>query len=134
MFRSKAFIVFTHLLSWLIFISLPLLFLNQQSEQEQFNRVIRTSEYWLFYGIYIALFYLHGNLLLPYLFIRKRYIAYVGIIIILFTAVYYLRPFDNLIARVSRVSERKPEFRPPPDSNMPPPADRQLPPPPFRPG
>jgi len=132
MFRSKAFTFFTHVLCWLLFFSLPVLFLNQRSETEQFTAVIKTAPYWLFYGCYILLFYLHASVLLPYLFLKKRYFSYSFSILILFTAFYFLRPFDTLISHVSRteIGSRPPGA--PPATDRPFPPDRRDLPPPVR--
>ncbi|RDC64338.1 sensor histidine kinase [Adhaeribacter pallidiroseus] len=130
MFRSKAFTLFTHALCWLLFFSLPLLFLNQRSETEQFTAIIQTLAYWLFYGCYIGLFYLHGYVLLPRFFLQKKYFAYAGLLLLLFTAVYFLRPFDNLISHVSRIAPAKPVTGPFSDKRPVPPLN-QPPPPPF---
>ena len=89
------------------------------------------SEYWIFYGFYIFLFYFHAHVLLPYLFIRKKYIAYIGILILLFTIVYNLKPFHKLVEGQKDTSASHPNFKPPPGKPMPfPGSKRALPPPP----
>lgn len=128
MFRSKAFTIFTHVLCWFLFFSLPLLFLSQQSNSEQLIGILRTPEYWIFYGYFIFLFYFHAHVLLPYLFLRKKYILYIGMLILLFTAVYYLKPFHNLIESGKRTSTESWDFKPPPGKPIPSSGNRELPP------
>ncbi|PSR52037.1 hypothetical protein AHMF7605_00135 [Adhaeribacter arboris] len=132
MFQSRAFTIFTHILGWFLFFSLPVFFLNQRSETEQFWSVIKTTPYWFFYGCYIFLFYFHTLVLLPRLFFKKKYFTYTAILLLLLLGFYFLRPFDRLISGVSRGTEisRRPG---PPDRSSFPFLERQIPPP-FPPG
>ncbi|MCC9136098.1 sensor histidine kinase [Pontibacter silvestris] len=99
MFRSKAFSVVTHIIGWTLFMCLPVFFLSHEAGKEQLVLVLSSPAYWKFYGCYIFLFYFHTYLLVPYFFFQKKYVSYAAVILVLFIAVFFLRPFDNLIAR-----------------------------------
>ncbi|QNF32107.1 histidine kinase [Adhaeribacter swui] len=130
MFRSKAFTFFTHAICWLFFFSIPVLFINQRSESELFTDILKTGPYWLFYGCYILLFYLHGYVLLPRFFLRKKYVAYGSILLLLLTGVYFLKPFDTLITKISRTADLNRNPNREPDGLRPgPPPDRRAAPP-----
>jgi hypothetical protein len=53
---------------------------------------------WLSFIIYIFIFYLHTYFLLPKLYFQKRYILYALSLLLLASAVFFLRPFDRLMA------------------------------------
>ena len=132
LFRSKAFVIFTHGLCWLLFFSLPMLFLNQENDNGPIIDFLKLPEYWIFYGIYISLFYFHGHVLFPFLFLQKKYLSYILILILLFTVVFQLKPFHYLLQNAKHTSAK------PPNSNLPPGGrpkpfpsnNRRLPPPP----
>ncbi|WP_247235006.1 sensor histidine kinase [Telluribacter sp. SYSU D00476] len=125
MFRSRSFIIITHIIGWLLFISLPVFFLSHDGRSRRIISIVSSPTFWLFGVCYIVLFYFHTYWLIPRLFIRRRYLTYTAIVIALFGGIFLLKPFDMLISRVGR--------RGPPPRHAPHPgADptRRMPPPP----
>jgi two-component system, LytTR family, sensor kinase len=105
MFRSKAFIILSHLLGLLFFFSIPVIFLGQQMSGQDLAEVLGTWQFWGFCGFYVFLFYFNSYWLIPRLFLRKKYWAYAGVMVLLFTGVYLLKPFDQLVSYLSRRSD-----------------------------
>ncbi|WP_315817241.1 hypothetical protein [Paraflavitalea speifideaquila] len=56
MYRVKTSAIVTHVTGWLIFLSLPLLFIAGQSGKEQALATIATYWYWLLFGTFIVVF------------------------------------------------------------------------------
>lgn len=79
--------------------ALPLLFLNGGPDSSPGNSlwVLKDSSYWLFCFTYIALFYINVYFLIPRLLLKRKYIQYSFILLLLFASVYFLKPFDRLM-------------------------------------
>jgi two-component system LytT family sensor kinase len=79
--------------------------------------------YLLFCAVYISVFYLHTELLIPILFLHKKYITYGMALLVLVTAVFIIKPFDKLVSQ-NRIGEQSihqglREFdRPPPPGSQ----------------
>ncbi|HJP62129.1 MAG TPA: sensor histidine kinase [Mucilaginibacter sp.] len=76
--------------------ALPVLFINA-GEQNNVQLLLSSPFYWLFCATYIFLFYLNAYLLVPVLFLTKRYTAYGLIALGLLTGTYFLQPYDHLL-------------------------------------
>lgn len=117
----------------------PLVFLNSYGQDSSIWSLLQKPSYWLFCFTYIFLFYSNAYYFIPVLFLKKKYVLYSIITLILLGSVYYLQPFDKLIrSSENRVNDRMP---PPEHPFGPPPADYPKqgghppegpPPPPFR--
>jgi two-component system LytT family sensor kinase len=123
MSRFKIFIVTIHIAGWLLFMAFPLLFLNG-GENSSAISVLKNYSYWLFGGTYIILFYINGYLLIPRLFLRKKYIDYAILVFVLFSCVYLIKPYDKLVRNTethANISspEGGPEFGTPPQGSSP---------------
>jgi two-component system LytT family sensor kinase len=98
MSRFKVFSVIIHIAGWLLFMAFPLVFLNSWG---QYNTSIvsflQKPAYWTFCITYVALFYCNAYLLIPLFFLKKRYVIYSIICIVLLGCVYMLHPFDSLL-------------------------------------
>jgi hypothetical protein len=139
MSRFKAFSVIIHIAGWLLFMAFPLVFLNSYGQDSSIWSLLQKPSYWLFCFTYIFLFYSNAYYFIPALFLKKKYVLYSIITLILLGGVYYLQPFDKLVrSSENRVDDR---MTPPERPFGPPPADyskqgRQPPegppPPPFR--
>ncbi|MBO9562414.1 MAG: histidine kinase [Niastella sp.] len=138
MSRVKTPAVVTHITGWLIFLSLPVLFMAGQAGKDRAFDTLFSPWYWLLFGSYSIVFYLHTYFLFPKLYLGKRIIAYISIISLLLAGVYLLRPFDRLFTQVSHfdrgmMDEGRPrpqfeEMRPPaPDFDARPPMPRREP-------
>lgn len=123
MSRFKIFIVTIHIAGWLLFMAFPLLFLNG-GENSSAISVLKNYSYWLFGGTYIILFYINGYLLIPRLFLRKKYIDYAILVFVFFSCVYVIKPYDKLVRNTEiradiSSPEGGPEFGPPPQGSSP---------------
>lgn len=114
MFQMRAYNVIIHIAGWLIFLSLPLLFMTGQNEGRQILSILSSSYYWWFGLCYIFLFYFHTYFLVPQLFLKKKFIGYVAILVLLLVLVFYVKPFDMLFTNAPRAGGT-----PPPVGDMP---------------
>lgn len=98
MVNSKAFKIVIHVAGWLLFMAFPLFFLNGGPASNSANSflVLKEYPYWLFCLTYIVLFYVNVYFLVPNLLLKRKYLQYSLIILLLFTCVYFLRPFEKL--------------------------------------
>lgn len=95
MFKFKAYQIVLHIAGWLLFMAFPLLFIN--GGQNNLFLILGNPHYWLFCFTYIFLFYLNSYLLIPRLFLKKRYVLYSAIVLAFLAGTYYLKPYDRLI-------------------------------------
>lgn len=110
MFKFRACQVVLHIAGWLLFMALPLLFLN--GGQNNVLPLLGNPLYWLFCGTYIFLFYFNAYLLMPGLFLKKKYALYSIVILFLLAGTYYLKPYDHLM-RSTRREAQPPQFQSP---------------------
>lgn len=125
MFRNKVSVIIIHISCWLIFISLPLLFISGYPGSEgPWWELMLTTRYWTFVLVYMLLFYGNTYLLIPQLFFRKKAVSYFSLLLLLMILVYYLRPFDRLLGHNDQPGSPRMERRePPPGAFGPPPPD-----------
>ena len=98
MSRFKAFSVIVHIAGWLLFMAFPLLLLTNRWQQDTITwSLLQKPSYWLFCGTYILLFYSNAYFFIPHLFLKKRYVLYGIVVLLLFSGVHYLQPFDKLL-------------------------------------
>src|ERR1035438_3591785 len=101
--KSKVLTIFIHITAWIIFFSLPFIFLpsplhGSAALKTQYFYFLKflTSNIFL-----IFIYYFHSNFLLPRLFFRKRYILYGAIVVSLFllfifyTDLFLQSPYQN---------------------------------------
>jgi two-component system LytT family sensor kinase len=96
MLRLKAFSIVLHIAGWLLFLMLPLLFM-ENGQQGTLPGMLYSLPFLSFCVCYISLFYLNTYYLIPEYFIRKKYVTYFACVVLLFIGVFYLRPFDKLM-------------------------------------
>jgi len=96
MLRLKAFSIVLHIAGWLLFLMLPLLFM-ENGQGSNWAGTLYSPPFVRFCVCYISLFYINFSYLIPDYFIRKKYTAYFLCIALLFAGVFYLRPFDRLM-------------------------------------
>src|SRR6201995_3076751 len=107
MLRSKFTTFFIHAAGWLVFLVFPLLFMNRtQDNSSSTYYIVLSPYYWLFCITYIVLFYLNAWYLVPQFVFKKRYLYYGSIVVLLIVCVYFLRPYDNLLAHNLRPSAK----------------------------
>lgn len=98
MSRFKVFSVVIHIAGWLLFMAFPLVFLNSRSLYDtSITSFLQKPAYWVFCTTYIALFYSNAYLFIPQFFLKKKYLIYSIICVVLLGSVYLLRPFDKLL-------------------------------------
>ncbi len=102
MFKLRAYEVVLHIAGWLLFMALPLLFIN--GGQNNALLLLGKPIYWLFCGTYVFLFYFNAYLLIPRLFLKKKYVLYSIVILALLGGTYYLKPYDQLMRSSRRES------------------------------
>ncbi len=100
-FKTPTF--FIHVAGWLLFLTFPLLFIN--NEQSGFSSLLLLSSpyYWLFCLTYILLFYINALVLIPQLIFKRKYFAYGISVILLFASVYFVQPYNNLLSHNTTV-------------------------------
>jgi hypothetical protein len=122
--RTKFINIISHVAGWLLFFILIIGFLSN-SPGEKSNTIFSNllAAPLLFFGFtYLVLFYLNYFLFIPQLYLKKKYILYFPVILILFVAVYFIKPFDRLMhlnpppGQMARVENRT-DDRPPPDGS-----------------
>lgn len=125
MLRQKKLSISMHVLGWVLFMSLPILFMSEWYRGESMFRLVKSPYYWLFFSCYALVFYLNTKVLFPLLFLEKQYFGYSLCLLILFTGILLLKPFDKLVSekmlRQQGFEESSAErHRPHPAENPPP--------------
>ncbi|NEU09357.1 histidine kinase [Flavihumibacter sp. R14] len=95
MFRYKPYTLYSHLIGWLIFMSLPVIFIARDF-QAALN-IVQSPSYWFFCGLFMLIFYLNLAYLIPALYLRGKYFAFILSSLLLLSVVYLARPFDHLM-------------------------------------
>src|ERR1044072_6187000 len=85
-----------HLLGWVLFFGLIIGFVSYPPGRG-FNFSFSRPSFLLFATIYVSLFYGNAYLLIPKLYLHRRYLFYFAVVTLLLLAVYSLQPFDRLI-------------------------------------
>jgi hypothetical protein len=103
--KNKSLTLLAHAAGWILFLSLPVLFITGQRDGKDFFTVITAPPTLLFVLVYTAIFYLHTYLLLPYLYASRKYIWYAVTVVALLIIVFLIRPFDRMVNYISRDHE-----------------------------
>lgn len=98
-YKFKVYKIVIHVAAWLLFMALPLFFLNGGPDSTVSNslQILKEPYYWLFCFTYISLFYINVYFLIPRLLLKRKYFQYSIITLLLFSCVYFLKPFDKLM-------------------------------------
>jgi two-component system, LytTR family, sensor kinase len=126
MLPVKTSAVIAHIAAWLLFISLPVLFVSSQSGNNDFWEMAGSPYTWLFFATYLFIFYLNTWFLLPLLYVKKKYVLYGVTVLVLLAGVWLLQPFDRLVSnRHPNMADARPGpspemFREPPPFKPPP--------------
>jgi len=118
----KSVVILFHLVAWLLFFGL-IIASSAINRQNSFTEIL-SPPFLLFYLTYLIVFYLNELLLLPKLYLKKKYIVYTALIAGLLLSVTLLQPFDNVI-KGQRTSFESMRHRPIPHGF--PPTGLQLP-------
>jgi two-component system LytT family sensor kinase len=90
--------IIIHLVGWLIFLSLPVLFLASGPSNLSNNRPFIFLDILLFFGCYFFLFYFNTYFLIPKLYLGKQYFLYFLIVLLMLVVIGFLKPFSRLLA------------------------------------
>ena len=127
MVLSRITAILAHIISWLLFFSLIISFDSLASPYPPTVAEFLSVPYLFFYGTYLSIFYVNYHVLVPGLYLRRQYMLYVAVIVLLLLAVYLTQPFDQIF------NQNGPDFSSPPERGMtggpPPPRAEPFPPP-----
>ncbi len=110
----------THIAGWILFLSLPILFVGNQSGGSDFWSILFSLNALLFFLTYVGIFYLNSYFLIPQLYAKRRWLLYGLSLLIILTGVWALRPYDRLINKMSDRPAEEFNRRPPPERFQPP--------------
>jgi hypothetical protein len=116
-------VVIAHIAAWMLFLSLPILFVNGQAGLSGIASLLSSPYTWLFFITYISIFYLNTWVLLPRLYQKKKFFLYAVTLFAILVAIWFLKPFDRLIS-----SRNIPGMMMEPRPTPPPAHSRKLPP------
>lgn len=102
--RIRGYFIAMHCLCWLIFFSIPALFVAGQSDSINLLTLFSNSA-WLFFLVFVVIFYFHTYLFFPRLYFRKKYLLYFIALFAMAASVIITSPYD----RVARISHRNHE-------------------------
>ncbi len=114
-------IFLTHFIGWLIFLSLPAIFIFSLHKNDTHIYVGNDIFHWSLFSIFIFIFYLHTYWLFPQYLVQKKYPAYFTLLVLMLLLVLVVKPFDKLAANGENHFPEK--FSPPPPA-----AERPAPP------
>lgn len=92
--KTKVVTVLTHIIAWVIFVSLPYIFRPKPMmgpDMQEPMQAYFIARYLLFNVFLISLFYLHALWMLPRLMNKKYYIQYLGLVIVLCVLFMWMR-------------------------------------------
>jgi sensor histidine kinase YesM len=115
MLKVKVYTYLLHLAAWLLFMALPLLFLNDRGQNSNYLLLLSQPYYWLFGATYITLFYFNTLLLIPAFLLKKRYLVYASILVVLLGLINILQPYDKLLMSSEGSFPAFRHHRPPPN-------------------
>jgi len=123
--KNRLTLAIAHAAGWIIFFSLVLGFLYNSPEVRNVFHIALSWPFLAFCVVFLFVFYFNTYLLIPKLYLEKKYTVYFIIVLALFATVYIIRPFDDLMGHFAR---QGPAIRPPghgPGMEAPPGGDPQ---------
>ncbi|MBL7744438.1 MAG: histidine kinase [Chitinophagaceae bacterium] len=100
--------IIPHIAGWAFFFSLVLGFVYRAPDLESPLRIILSLPFLVFCLIFLFLFYFNTYVLIPRYYLEKKYVIYAAVILLLFAAVYMIKPFDDLMSEFNRRSSGPP--------------------------
>lgn len=97
--KSRLLTIVGHVAGWIFFFSLVIGFLSNGPGQG--NTVwssLLSPPFLIFYSVFLFLFYINYLVLIPALFLEKKYLLYFTITLAMLAAVFFIKPFDGLIS------------------------------------
>ena len=115
MTREKFLPILAHGTGWLLFFGLLAGFLYNANPDMSIFSLLLNPVFILFGILYISSYYFNTLVLVPFLYLRKKYLLYFSIILVLLLLVAIFKPFDRLIHEYSSISRMPiPGSQPPP--------------------
>ena len=96
MHKINAAIFIAHIVGCLIFLSAPLLFIIKWSNGQDIFDILFSTGYLVFCVTFLTVFYLNAYLLVPFFYLKKKFLAYAAIILLMLFVVFMIKPFDLL--------------------------------------
>lgn len=106
--------IIAHVAGWGLLLILVLGFAYRAPGGSNWMHSVFSWPFVLFAAVYISLFYLNIHVLIPAFYLRRRFLLYFSIILLLLAGVSILRPFDRLMKRFPRVDRVENNFNAPP--------------------
>lgn len=110
MFRSRRTSIVAHLVGWLLFLGLPLLFVTQQEGGIVFAKSLISPRSWLFLLVYVFIFYINTLYLIPQYYFKKKLSIYLICLLVGLVSIFYLQPFERLIYHPLETQRGRPPF------------------------
>src|SRR3990170_5410534 len=100
--RNKITLIIAHAAAWIFFYSLMLGFLSNSPGSPNIFNIVFSWPFLVFCIVYLFIFYVNTYLLIPRLYLEKKYSLYFISVLLLFAAVYFIQPFDDLMSHFTR--------------------------------
>jgi len=95
--------IIAHVAGWGLLLILVLGFAYRAPGSSNWMHSVFSWPFVLFAAVFTSLFYLNIYVLIPAFYLRRRFLLYFSIILLLLAGVSMLRPFDRLMKRFPRV-------------------------------
>jgi two-component system LytT family sensor kinase len=97
--RKRIFSIIRHTSIWFFFFALPFIFFWTDNWEEA-NSILSAPFYWIFCILFGALSYLNYYYLVPEFYQQKKYGKFWSILLGLFIAFYFLKPFNGMLRQI----------------------------------
>lgn len=94
---QNAAIWLVHLVAWIFFLALPVVFISTQGSGSTSDLFTGPGTCWLLLLIYIPIFYLHTHFLFTRFFLERKWVTYFISLLVIIILVWYLRPYDQVV-------------------------------------
>jgi two-component system, LytTR family, sensor kinase len=92
--KTKVVTILVHLTAWIIFLTLPFIFRPRIDSGLDINEQIILSLHLISFSLFLILiFYFHGYWMIPRLMLKKKWVTYIGLQILLLAAFVFFREF-----------------------------------------
>jgi hypothetical protein len=115
MAKEKLWSVLAHILGWLLFFGLLMGFLQNAHPELGVMELITKPAFLFFAAVFFFSYYFNTLVLVPKLYLQKQYLFYFAVIALLFAAIFFIKPFDTLLAQfIPQPGMEFPQGPPPP--------------------
>jgi two-component system LytT family sensor kinase len=94
-----------HVLGWVLFIALTLTIVSREST---LLTMLSSVSLWLFFLLYCFLFYVNLLILVPRLFLKRKYVFYTIVFVTGIALIYVAQPFEHLVFQKVHHQSRQP--------------------------